>query len=77
MEINIIAFGQIIDLTGRQSWKISDVNTTDELMRKLAEQFPSLPKINFIIAVNKNVIVNNTKLNPNDTVALLPPYSGG
>ena len=77
MEINIIAFGQIIDLTGRQSWKISDVNTTDELMRKLEEQFPSLPKINFIIAVNKNVIVNNTKLNPNDTVALLPPYSGG
>ena len=77
MEINIIAFGQIVDLTGMQSWKISGVKNTDELMRKLAEQFPSLPKINFIMAVNKNVIINNTELNPNDTVALLPPYSGG
>ena len=77
MEINIIAFGQIVDLTGRQSWKISDIKTTDELMRKLAEQFPLLPKINFIMAVNKNVIFKNTELNPNDTVALLPPYSGG
>ena len=77
MEINIIAFGQIVELTGMQSWKISGVKNTDELMRKLAEQFPSLPKINFIMAVNKNVIINNTELNPNDTVALLPPYSGG
>ncbi len=77
MEINIIAFGQIVDLTGRQSWKISGIKTTDELMRKLAEQFPLLSKINFIMAVNKNVILKNTELNPNDTVALLPPYSGG
>ena len=77
MEINIIAFGQIVELTGMQSWKISGVKNTDELMKKLAEQFPSLPKINFIMAVNKNVIINNTELNPNDTVALLPPYSGG
>ena len=77
MEINIVAFGQIVDLTGRQSWKISGIKNTDELMRKLAEQFPTLPKINFIMAVNKNVIHNNTELNPNDTVALLPPYSGG
>lgn len=77
MEINIIAFGQIVDLTGSQAWKISGIKNTDELMRKLAEQFPSLPKINFIIAVNKNIIFKNTELNPNDTVALLPPYSGG
>ena len=77
MEINIIAFGQIVELTGSQSWKISGVKNTDELMKKLAEQFPSLPKINFILAVNKNVIINNTELNTNDTVALLPPYSGG
>ena len=77
MEINIIAFGPIVDLTGRQAWKISGIKNTDELMRKLAEQFPSLPKINFIIAVNKNIIFKNTELNPNDTVALLPPYSGG
>ena len=77
MEINIIAFGQIVDLTGNQTWKISGIKNTDELMIKLAEQFPSLPKINFIIAVNKNIIFKNTELNPNDTVALLPPYSGG
>ena len=77
MEINIIAFGQIVDLTGSQKWKISGVKNTDELMKKLAEQFPALPAIKYVIAVNKNLIQNNTELNPNDTVALLPPYSGG
>ena len=50
MEINIIAFGPIVDLTGSQTWKISGIKNTDELMSKLAEQFPSLPKINFVIA---------------------------
>jgi sulfur-carrier protein len=33
--------------------------------------------IKYSIAVNKQVIQNNTTLNPDDTVALLPPFSGG
>ena len=77
MEINIIAFGQIVDLTGKPAWKISGVKNTDELIMRLAEQFPSLPTINYVMAVNKNIIQNNTELNSNDIVALLPPYSGG
>ncbi len=77
MEINIIVFGQIIDLTGKPSWKISGVKNTDELMKKLTLQFPELPSIKYSIAVNKNIIQNNTELNQDDTVALLPPYSGG
>ena len=77
MEINIIVFGQIVDFTGKPSWKISGVKNTDELMNKLALQFPELPSIIYSIAVNKNIIQNNTELNQDDTVALLPPYSGG
>jgi len=77
MEINILAFGQIADITGKPAWKISGVKNTDELNSKLAELFPGLTGIKYSIAVNKLVIQNNTALNPDDTVALLPPFSGG
>ncbi|HMS64198.1 MAG TPA: MoaD/ThiS family protein [Ignavibacteria bacterium] len=77
MEINILAFGQIAEITGKQSWKISGVKNTDELKRKLEEEFPGFQKINYSIAVNKIVIQENTELNPGDVAALLPPFSGG
>lgn len=77
MEINILAFGQIAELTGKSSWKFTGVNCTDELVKKLTTQFPSLPAIKYAMAVNKKVIHFNTELNDQDTVALLPPFSGG
>ncbi len=77
MEINILAFGQISEIVGKQSWKLSDVNTTDELRKKLTELFPALIEFRYSIAVNKNIFQNNTELKQDDTVALLPPFSGG
>ena len=77
MEINILAFGQIADITGKAELKISNVKNTDELIKKLAETFPALPSIKFSIAVNHKVMQTNTELNDKDTVALLPPFSGG
>lgn len=77
MEINILAFGQIADITGKSEFKIPGVNNTDLLKSKLSELFPELNSIKYSIAVNKKVVQSNTKLNNKDTVALLPPFSGG
>lgn len=77
MEINLLAFGQIAEITGKSTWKMTGIKDTNILIKKLEEQFPVLVKTNYSIAVNKKVIQENTILNDNDTIALLPPFSGG
>jgi sulfur-carrier protein len=77
MEINLLAFGQIAEITGKSAWKISEVEDTNSLIKKLEEEFPSLVKMKYSIAVNKKVIQENTTINDGDAIALLPPFSGG
>lgn len=77
MEINLLAFGQIAEITGKSAWKISGVKDTNSLIKNLEEEFPALVKMKYSIAVNKKVIQENTTIYENDTIALLPPFSGG
>jgi molybdopterin converting factor small subunit len=75
MEIKIIAFGSIAELTGREiTVQASDV---DSLKVKLQELFPELVDRKYAVAVNMKVVQENLELKQNDTVALMPPYSGG
>lgn len=77
MEINILVFGQIAEMTGESSFAFSDVEDTDELILQLKDDYPQLQSLEFSIAVNKKIIRKNTALKNNDTVAILPPFSGG
>ncbi len=77
MKINILVFGQLYDITKVSQLTIYEVNNTEQLTRKLIEQFPELSKFKFSIAVNKKIVQQNTILNNEDTVALLPAFSGG
>ena len=77
MKINILVFGQLYDITKVSQLTIYEVNNTEQLTRKLIEQFPELSKLKFSIAVNKKIVQQNTILNNEDTVALLPAFSGG
>ncbi|WP_339609426.1 MoaD/ThiS family protein [uncultured Planktosalinus sp.] len=47
------------------------------MKKKLQQQYPALVELTFSIAVNKKIIQQKTLLNPEDEVALLPPFSGG
>jgi len=77
MAVNIIIFGQLTDITGEQNLVVSDVNDTDQLVAKLNKMFPAIVGAKFVIAVNKQVVSENTILENNSTIALLPPFSGG
>ena len=77
MEINILAFGQIADITGINSWKEQDITGTDSLKKKLQDRYPLLRDLNYVIAVDKTIVQGDTLLQDQVTVALLPPYSGG
>ncbi len=77
MEIAILAFGQIAELTGKHSWYIKNIPNTASLRKSLETEFPAMAKISYVISVNKKIIKENTVLTQNCTVALLPPFSGG
>lgn len=77
MNVNILAFGQIADITGKGSFPIGDAANTDQLLLLLQQEYPGLKGLQYLVAVNKKIIQQNTTLNDEDTVALLPPFSGG
>lgn len=77
MKVNILAFGQVAEITGKNSWSFSDVRSTAEFTEKLLGQYPDLKSVQYLIAVNKKIIHGESILQNDDTVALLPPFSGG
>ncbi len=76
-KIDILAFGQLIDITGQSSWQMEEAIDTDQITSKLLEKYPKLAQSKFLMAVNMEVIRGNVQLNSGDVVALLPPFSGG
>ncbi|KQT26135.1 hypothetical protein ASG22_05555 [Chryseobacterium sp. Leaf405] len=75
MEIKIIAFGQIAEITGKEL--MLEAGDIDSLKLHLIQKFPELSDKKLAFAVNKKLTQNNVTLNQNDVVALMPPYSGG
>ena len=77
MQVNILIFGQLTDITNSKKLIVKEVESTDKLVQHLNTVYPDLVNKKYLIAVEKEIISSDTALNNNDTVALLPPYAGG
>ena len=77
MEVNVIAFGQIVDIFGSRTLQLKDVTSTDALRNKIENEFPELKKMHYLVAVDHTIIEEDTVIPNKATVALLPPFSGG
>lgn len=77
MHINILIFGKLRDVTGVGNLKLEDVSDTNAMINELNRQFPGLKGMKYLVAVEKEIINENTPFEVNSTVALLPPYAGG
>lgn len=77
MQVTVLAFGQIADLTGSPTLEINGAADTDKLRELLCDRFPGLKDLTFTMAVDKKTVSGNTALLPHSVVALLPPFSGG
>ena len=76
MAINVIAFGSLTDIVGERL-SLEDIHDTNALVNELKQRFPELRNAKYLVAVNKKMINANTVLNPDDTIALMSPFSGG
>ncbi len=77
MQVTVVAFGQITDITGKEQLMLQDIQDTDQLVQQLHTRFPLLAKLEYRIAVDKDIITGNRILTGPATIALLPPYAGG
>lgn len=76
MSVKIILFGKLADIAGN-SVSVDDVPDTDRLVDSLNKRYPELATTKYVIAVDKQVVTENTVLSKKSMVALLPPFSGG
>lgn len=75
--LKIKTFGVVAEKTGTGNLIIPFVDNSDKLYLLLLEKHPQLEGVKFAIAVNRQIVHQNTWLAQNDEIALLPPFSGG
>jgi len=77
MAIEVLFFGSLVDTTAVSKLLLDDMHDTKTLKAYLEQKYPALRIAKYFEAVNGQMIQNNTSLRPGDTVALMPPFSGG
>lgn len=80
MKINVLLFGISTDIVGTTSLEFTLNENADvlEFKKAMQAQFPNLSQLNsYAIAVNERYASDGTQLQENDTVAIIPPVSGG
>jgi molybdopterin converting factor small subunit len=50
---------------------------TDQLRMELLKKYPLMTDKQFVIAVDKKIVLTNTAIHEKSEIALLPPFSGG
>ena len=76
-ELSILVFGQLVEITGAGNISLPMVSDSNALQELLNERFPPLSTVSYVIAVDKKLVIGNTVLTPQSSIALLPPFSGG
>lgn len=77
MEVTVLFFGSLTEITGTSRMRIPEVTDTDQLDQVLKDRFPALEQLTYRMAVNRKVIGETTLLTAETEIALLPPFSGG
>ncbi len=78
MSLRIKYFGMTAEAIGVTEVELSEnFSTVKELRDVLLRKHPKLSEINFMIAVNQEIVGDNHDLIGNEEVALLPPFAGG
>ena len=81
MRVRVLFFGVLKDLAGKSGdgLDLHDGASVQDVLAHYETQFPRLKESlsSLALAVNQHYASPDTKLKPNDEVALLPPVSGG
>jgi sulfur-carrier protein len=77
MEIKVLFFGVLADVTGTTFKHYTDVKSIGELKLRIQDDFPEIVHYNFRISLNSEITDKDIHLKSGDILALMPPFSGG
>jgi molybdopterin converting factor small subunit len=77
MEISVLFFGVLAEVTGTQRKHYRSVKSFVDLKCRIEDDFPEIVHYNFRIAVNNKILNEDPLLSLGDEVAYLPPFAGG
>ncbi len=77
--IRVLLFGVLATKTGTKemSLEIETPVTIEGLIEELRKRLPSLPEGEFLFAINEEQASKESIVHDGDTVAVMPPFSGG
>ena len=77
MEISVLFFGVLAEVTGTRIKHYRDIMSFGDLKHRIGDDYPEIVRFNFRVAVNNKIINDDPLLSPGDVVAYLPPFAGG
>ena len=77
MEIKVLFFGVLAEVTGTNCKNYRDVKSISDLKLRISDDFPEVVHYSYIVSLNNEIINSNHALKDGDEVALMPPFAGG
>ena len=79
MTINIQYFGQLAEITGQSSQRITMENATSlgDCLEELKQRYPAMQSVAISTARNNETAESETILSDGDQIDLFPPFAGG
>ena len=77
MQIKVLFFGVLADVTGTNCKHFRDVNSIGDLKLRIHHDFPEVVHYNYRVSLNNVLTDNDPLLCDGDEVALMPPFAGG
>ena len=79
MKINLLLFGVFTDIFCGNKIELTIPHNANvgDLKKYIIKKYPKTNNLNFTVAINENYAKNDDIISENQTVALIPPVSGG
>jgi molybdopterin synthase sulfur carrier subunit len=77
MQIQVLFFGVLAEVTMTGSRHYPDVRSFGDLRLRVEDDFPEIVHYNYRIAVNNEIINEEPVLQDGDEIAFMPPFTGG
>lgn len=70
-------FGVLAEVTNSPMKHYQGVNSYDDLLLRIQDDFPEIVHYDYRISLNNKFITGKADLKEGDEVAFLPPFAGG
>ncbi|MBN1108248.1 MAG: MoaD/ThiS family protein [Bacteroidales bacterium] len=77
MEIKVLFFGVLAEVTETMFRHYRNVESFSDLMLRIRDDYPTIAHYTYRVAVNNELVNDEPQLRDQDEVAFLPPFTGG